>query len=68
VRKSLMQYPEMAEKVSKAQAGGEDDSIDQEAEEAPSIKRGSKPKIGQVESGYVFKGGDPSNPANWEKK
>lgn len=68
VRKSLMQYPEMAEKVSKAQAGGEDDSVEAEAEEAPSIKRGSKPKIGQVESGYVFKGGDPSNPANWEKQ
>ena len=69
VRKSLNQYPEMAEKVSKAQAGGEeDDSTEMEAEEAPSVKRGSKPKIGQVESGYMFKGGDPSNPANWEKQ
>jgi hypothetical protein len=68
VRKSLMQYPEMAEKVSKAQQGDEDDSIDQEAEEAPSIKRGSKPKIGQVESGYVFRGGDPADPNSWEKQ
>lgn len=63
VRKSLMKSPELAGKLSE-----EDDSTEAEQEEAPSVKRGSKPKIGQVESGYMFKGGDPSNPANWEKQ
>ena len=62
IRKSLMKSPELAKTLS------DDDSVEAEPEEAPSIKRGSKPKIGQVESGYVFKGGDPSNPANWEKQ
>lgn len=63
IRKSLMKSPELAKTLSE-----DDDSVEAEPEEAPSIKRGSKPKIGQVESGYVFKGGDPSNPANWEKQ
>ena len=62
IRKSLMKSPELAKTLS------DDDSAEAEPEEAPSIERGSKPKIGQVESGYVFKGGDPSNPANWEKQ
>lgn len=62
IRKSLMKSPELAKTLS------DDDSVEAEPEEAPSVKRGSKPKIGQVESGYVFKGGDPSNPANWEKQ
>ena len=64
IRKSLMKSPELAKTLNES----EDDSVEAEPEEAPSVKRGSKPKIGQVESGYVFKGGDPSNPASWEKQ
>ena len=63
IRKSLMKSPELAKTLNE-----DDDSVEAEPEEAPSIKRGSKPKIGQVESGYMFKGGDPSNPASWEKQ
>ena len=25
------------------------------------------PKVGSVQDGYRFKGGDPANPSNWEK-
>jgi len=28
---------------------------------------GNGPKIGEVQQGYRFKGGDPANPSNWEK-
>ena len=62
IRKSLMKSPELAKTMS------EDDSVEEEMPEAPSVKRGSKPKIGQIESGYRFKGGDPANPNNWEKQ
>lgn len=62
IRKSLMKSPELAQTL------GDDDAIDSEQEEAPSVKRGTKPKIGQVESGYMFKGGDPADPNNWEKQ
>lgn len=62
IRKSLMKSPELAKTMN------EDDSVEAEPAEAPSVKRGSKPKIGQIESGYRFKGGDPANPDNWEKQ
>lgn len=65
IRKSLMKSPEIAKDLMTGAA--EDDSVEEEPAEAPSVKRGSKPKIGQVESGYRFKGGDPANPDNWEK-
>lgn len=29
---------------------------------------GGTPQVGMVQDGYRFKGGDPSNPANWEKQ
>lgn len=32
------------------------------------INTGGGPKVGIVEDGYKFKGGDPSDPANWEKQ
>lgn len=35
---------------------------------APSTQAPSKPKMGTVEDGYVFMGGDPANPKNWKKK
>jgi hypothetical protein len=64
LRKSLMKSPELAKGLNAA----EDDATEEEAPEAPSVKRGSKPKIGQVESGYMFKGGNPADPNNWEKQ
>lgn len=63
IRKSLMKSPELVKGLNE-----EDDSVEEEPAEAPSVKSGSKPKIGQVESGYRFKGGDPANPDNWEKQ
>jgi hypothetical protein len=64
LRKSLMKSPELAKRLNAA----EDDAIEDEAPEAPSVKRGSTPKIGQIESGYMFKGGDPADPNSWEKQ
>jgi len=64
LRKSLMKSPELARGLNEV----EDDATEEEAPEAPSVKRGSKPKIGQVESGYMFKGGNPADPNNWEKQ
>ena len=36
--------------------------------QAGETAKSSAPKAGMVEDGYKFKGGDPSNPANWEKQ
>jgi hypothetical protein len=33
----------------------------------PSAAPSGPPKIGSVQEGYKFKGGDPANPKNWEK-
>lgn len=33
----------------------------------PSANAGTLPKHGQVEDGYVFMGGDPSNPKSWKR-
>jgi len=33
----------------------------------PSAAPSGSPKIGSVQEGYKFKGGDPANPKNWEK-
>jgi len=63
IRKTLEKTPQLAQ-----QLNAEDSAIEEEPAEAPSVKRGSKPKIGQVESGYMFKGGNPADPANWEKQ
>jgi hypothetical protein len=27
----------------------------------------TSPKVGAIDDGYRFKGGDPKNPKNWEK-
>jgi len=32
----------------------------------PTLAQGNTPEVGAVENGYSFKGGDPSDPANWE--
>lgn len=34
---------------------------------APPASRPTMPAIGAIQGGYRFKGGDPSNPASWEK-
>lgn len=73
-RKIGIKYPDLHTKYMKGKSGKkaelvqEDDATEDEAPEAPSVKRGTKPKIGQIESGYRFKGGDPANPDNWEKQ
>ena len=33
----------------------------------PSAAYKSAPKVGTVQDGYKFKGGEPSNPSSWEK-
>lgn len=32
----------------------------------PSLAQGNMPEVGAVENGYIFKGGDPSDPSSWE--
>lgn len=43
------------------------DRLSGESGSAPQATSGG-PSVGTVESGYRFKGGDPSDQANWEKK
>ena len=35
---------------------------------APEAAPTGKPKIGEVQDGYMFKGGNPADPKNWEKQ
>lgn len=51
-----------------AKAVYEKHSIDPTAGPATNIKSGKGPKVGAVEDGYVFLGGDPSNPKSWKKQ
>ncbi len=40
----------------------------QQAEQPAAQASSSAPKVGQVEDGYEFLGGDPASPENWRKK